>query len=69
MRQKLPRSQLPTIALGPRETALYFYGESAEEMNGLMSEVLATYPVCTGARVVTIDRALAGIAPATSRSP
>ena len=39
---------------GPRETALYFYGESADEMKGRMSDFLATYPLCAGARVVTI---------------
>lgn len=39
---------------GPRETALYFYGESAEEMKNRMSDFLASYPLCAGARVVTI---------------
>jgi hypothetical protein len=39
---------------GPRETALYFYGRDAEEMKRHMAGFLATYRLCTGARVVTI---------------
>jgi hypothetical protein len=39
---------------GPTETALYFYGRDAEEMKRLMADFLAVYPLCAGARVVTI---------------
>lgn len=39
---------------GPRETALYLYGKEAEEMRRLISDFLDTYPLCKGARVVTI---------------
>jgi hypothetical protein len=39
---------------GPRETALYFYGRDAQEMKRLMADFLAAYPLCAGARVVTI---------------
>ena len=39
---------------GPRETALYFYGRDAEEMKRLMADFLAVYPLCAGARVVTV---------------
>lgn len=39
---------------GPRETALYFYGPDAEEMKRRMADFLGTYPLCQGARVVTI---------------
>jgi hypothetical protein len=39
---------------GPTETALYFYGDDAEAMKTLMSDFLTRYPLCRGARVVTI---------------
>ena len=39
---------------GPRETALYFYGRDADEMRRRMADFLASYPLCAGARVVTI---------------
>ncbi len=39
---------------GPRETALYLYGDNSEEMKGLISDFLNTYLLCKGARVVTI---------------
>lgn len=39
---------------GPTETALYFYGPNAEEMKRRMAGFLARYPLCAGARVVTI---------------
>ncbi len=39
---------------GPAETALYFYGRDAEEMKRQMSGFLLSYPLCEGARVVTI---------------
>ncbi|MHC4659323.1 MAG: hypothetical protein ACYS83_09130 [Planctomycetota bacterium] len=39
---------------GPTETALYLYGENSEEMKRLISDFLNTYPLCKGARIVTI---------------
>ncbi|GFO57580.1 hypothetical protein GMSM_45870 [Geomonas sp. Red276] len=39
---------------GPRETALYLYGDNAERMKTLIQDVLDSYPLCKGARVVTI---------------
>lgn len=39
---------------GPTETALYLYGNSADEMLDLVSGYLAGYPLCQRARVVTI---------------
>jgi hypothetical protein len=39
---------------GPTETALYLYGESAEEMRRLISAYMAEYPLCQRARVVRI---------------
>jgi hypothetical protein len=39
---------------GPTETALYLYGDNAEKMRHLISDFLNTYPLCKGARVVTI---------------
>ena len=39
---------------GNTETALYFYGEDASRMIELMQDFLKTYPLCEGARVVTI---------------
>ena len=39
---------------GSTETALYFYGEDAEAMKRRMADFLAAYPLCEGARVVTI---------------
>lgn len=39
---------------GPTETALYFYGRSADDMKARMADFLASYPLCSGARVVTI---------------
>lgn len=39
---------------GQKETALYFYGDDAEEMKELISGVMGKYPLLTGARVVTI---------------
>ena len=48
------RGEMQSYWQGPRETALYFYGVNAEEMKGLMRDFLDTYPLCAGARVVTI---------------
>ena len=39
---------------GPAETGLYFYGENAELMKALIADYIATYPLCKGARVVTL---------------
>ena len=39
---------------GSTETALYLYGDDAEGMKKLISEFLGSYPLCKGARVVTI---------------
>jgi hypothetical protein len=39
---------------GATETALYIYGDDAEKMKALIADYLATYPLCKGARVVTI---------------
>lgn len=39
---------------GENETALYFYGESFEEMYHAISDFVKTYPLCQGARVVQI---------------
>lgn len=47
---------------GPRETALYFYGVSADEMKKRMSDFLAVYPLCAGARVLTIAPRSASVA-------
>jgi hypothetical protein len=39
---------------GPRETALYLYGRSAEAMLSLIRPFLDTYPLCAKARTVKI---------------
>jgi len=39
---------------GPKETALYLYGDSADEMRHLISGFMAEYPLCQKARVVKI---------------
>jgi hypothetical protein len=39
---------------GNTETGLYFYGDDANRMISLMSDFIDTYPLCKGARVVTI---------------
>jgi hypothetical protein len=39
---------------GETETALYFYGESFEKMNTLISDFVSKYPLCQGARIVKI---------------
>lgn len=39
---------------GPTETALYLYGNSADEMRALIAGYLAEYPLCQRARVVKI---------------
>lgn len=38
---------------GPTETALYLYGDSADQMRGQITDFLGSYPLCKGARVVT----------------
>jgi hypothetical protein len=39
---------------GPRETALYLYGRSAETMLARIRSFLDTYPLCQKAWIVTI---------------
>lgn len=39
---------------GEKETALYFYGQSFEQMKVQISEFVNTYPLCSGARIVQI---------------
>lgn len=39
---------------GPSETALYLYGDNAERMKTLIQDFLDSYPLCKGARIVTI---------------
>ena len=39
---------------GPQDTALYFYGDSFEEMTAAMERVLAEEPLCQKCRVVQI---------------
>lgn len=39
---------------GARETALYFYGKSASEMEKAMRPFLDSYPLCKNARVVVL---------------
>ncbi len=39
---------------GEKETALYFFSESFEEMKESISKFVATYPLCKGARIVQI---------------
>ena len=39
---------------GPAETALYIYGDDAESLKRLISDFMAQYPLCKGARIVTI---------------
>ncbi len=39
---------------GPTETALYVYGDSIATMKPLIAELMASYPLCKGARVVNL---------------
>jgi hypothetical protein len=39
---------------GPTETALYLYGNLANEMRGLIAGFIAQYPLCQRARIVQI---------------
>ncbi|HSJ01105.1 MAG: hypothetical protein ACAI34_13105 [Verrucomicrobium sp.] len=39
---------------GPTETALYLYGDSIAVMTTLVTDFLASYPLCRGARVVDL---------------
>jgi hypothetical protein len=39
---------------GPTETALYLYGVSFETLRERIADLVATYPLCQGARVVKI---------------
>lgn len=42
---------------GPRETALYVYGDSNTIMKSLIADFIASYPLCKGARVVDLTPA------------
>jgi len=39
---------------GEKETALYFFSDSFEQMKNSISEFVETYPLCKGARIVQI---------------
>lgn len=39
---------------GPTETALYLYGDSAQEMREAIAGFLASYPLCQRARIIQI---------------
>jgi hypothetical protein len=39
---------------GPTETALYIYGDNAKSMKSKIAGFMSTYPLCKGARVVTL---------------
>lgn len=39
---------------GPTETALYFYGNDAEEMKRLIRDFTDQYPLCQNSRIITI---------------
>ncbi|WP_373231358.1 hypothetical protein [Cohnella sp.] len=39
---------------GNTETALYFYGDSFDEMKNAISEFISTYPLCQNARIFQI---------------
>jgi hypothetical protein len=39
---------------GKRETALYFFSDSFEQMKASISDFIVTYPLCKGARIVQI---------------
>jgi hypothetical protein len=39
---------------GSTETALYLYGDNADEMKQLIGSFMSTYPLCKNARIVTI---------------
>ncbi len=39
---------------GEKETALYFYSDSYEQMKNSISEFIDNYPLCKGARIVQI---------------
>jgi len=45
---------------GPRETALYFYGGSAQTIRDLIAPVLAEHPLAQECRVVDLPQALPG---------
>ncbi len=45
---------------GPTETALYFYGPSAQRMRELMADVLATYPLAQTCRIEPVTPVAAG---------
>lgn len=49
-----PKGSMRAFWQGPKETALYFYGESAADMEAAMKPFLSCYPLCKGARVVPL---------------
>lgn len=49
---------------GSTETALYLYGDDATTMKQLIADFIKTYPLCQGARIVTIAPKIAEQAPA-----
>lgn len=54
MDQIKPHGEMQGFWQGPRETALYFYGESAQQMQAAMAEVIAVHPLCQQSRLVQI---------------
>ena len=53
-RRVAPKGKIRGYWEGLTETALYLYGEAADDMRGQLADFLASYPLCQGARVVTI---------------
>jgi hypothetical protein len=51
-----PNGHMRAYWQGPKETALYFYGRNASEMEKAMKQFLDTYPLCRNARVVVLAR-------------
>jgi len=54
---------------GPRETALYFYGKSAGEMEKALRPFLDTYALCKNARVVTLTATTSECKEAPKQTP
>jgi hypothetical protein len=48
------RGAIQSYWQGPSETALYLYGNSAEEMRSLIQPIVSSYPLCQKARIVVI---------------
>jgi hypothetical protein len=49
-----PEGQVHGSWQGPRETAIYMYGKSFDEMKRRLADFLAAYPLCQMARIVQI---------------